>query len=156
MIEKDKEIVKMVAQIQALETQGVPRPEIEELKQGLQRIQDLKCKLAKIEGQTNPLIEQFIITLLGKLNKLFLMSKPHFRRGRKVLEGSTHSGQGRAAQLQEERTPVWEKWQEFADELWSKNRHLSVLEVARRCSAHFEGTEYQGSIRSIRNRITKH
>ena len=82
-------------------------------------------------------------------------TEPDRRTGKKVHQGQRVAGQGRAEQILEEREPIWTKWQEFADELWTKNPHLSILEVARRCSKTFQNTEYQGSTRTIRRIISK-
>ena len=82
-------------------------------------------------------------------------TEPDRRTGGKVHQGQRLAGKGRAEQLQEEREPIWTEWRKFADELWTKNPHLSILEVARRCSKTFQNTEYQGSTRTIRRIISK-
>ncbi|WP_028895098.1 hypothetical protein [Syntrophorhabdus aromaticivorans] len=82
-------------------------------------------------------------------------TEPDRRAGRKVHQGQKLAGQGRAEQLQEDRAPIWAKWQEFANELWRRNPRLSILEVARRCSKTFQSTEYRGSPRTVRRIISK-
>ncbi|HBA55646.1 MAG TPA: hypothetical protein DCZ04_14650 [Syntrophorhabdus aromaticivorans] len=82
-------------------------------------------------------------------------TEPDRRTGKKVHQGQKLAGQGRAAQLQEDRAPIWAKWRQYAAELWRRNPRLSILEVARRCSKTFQNTEYQGSTRTVRRIISK-
>lgn len=92
-----------------------------------------------------------------RLNRdTYIENTEHDRRaGAKVHRGQSIAGEARAAQIKEERNPIWDKWQELADKKWRGNSHLSKLEVAKLCSKELKGTEYQGSAEAIRKRISK-
>lgn len=55
-------------------------------------------------------------------------------------------------QRQDERQPVWDEWQRFADQVWAKNPRLSQYEVARRIA---EQHNLEDKPDTIRKRITK-
>lgn len=94
--------------------------------------------------------------IIDQAEKFYLGATVRDRQaGMKVHRGQTLAGEARAAQIEEERSPIWEKWQEYANELWDKNKRLSKLRVAEKCAEKFAKTEYEASIQTIRKRINK-
>lgn len=86
-----------------------------------------------------------------------LKNLQNIQRGQKIMDGAKKSGEARRAQVQDERSPEWEKWQTMALEIWRKNPNISESAAATNIweKLKSEGKSKLSSKRTIRHRISK-